>query len=91
MRFLPLVHRAGCAYSRCTRQCCRPSGHPKRQTEALTAMAGATATQGAHPPLQKHKVVFLGDQGVGKTSIIKHFIYGSFEGSYQVSTTKRQT
>ena len=54
-------------------------------------MAGATATQGAHPPLQKHKVVFLGDQGVGKTSIIKHFIYGSFEGSYQVSTTKRQT
>jgi GTPase SAR1 family protein len=44
----------------------------------------ATASVGLAPPLQKHKVVFLGDQSVGKTSIIKHFIYGSYEHSYQV-------
>jgi len=46
-------------------------------------MAG-TATVGLAPPLQKHKIVFLGDQSVGKTSIIKHFIYGSYEHTYQV-------
>jgi len=29
--------------------------------------------------------VFLGDQGVGKTSIITRFMYDSFEKNYQVS------
>ena len=37
-------------------------------------------------PLEKYKVVFLGDQGTGKTSIIKAFMYGSFDENYQVST-----
>lgn len=32
--------------------------------------------------LSKYKVVFLGDQGTGKTSIIKSFMYGSFDQSY---------
>lgn len=36
-------------------------------------------------PLSKYKVVFLGDQGTGKTSIIKAFMYGSFDHNYQVS------
>jgi Ras-related protein Rab-6A len=36
-------------------------------------------------PLSKYKVVFLGDQGTGKTSIIKSFMYGSFDQNYQAT------
>ena len=36
-------------------------------------------------PLSKYKVVFLGDQGCGKTSIIKAFMYNSFDQSYQAT------
>lgn len=36
-------------------------------------------------PLSKHKVVFLGDQGTGKTSIIKAFMYNSFDANYQAT------
>lgn len=35
-------------------------------------------------PLTKHKVVFLGDQGTGKTTMIKAFMYGTFEQTYKV-------
>ena len=30
------------------------------------------------------KLVFLGDECVGKTSIINHFIYKTFQANYQV-------
>lgn len=33
----------------------------------------------------KVKVVFLGEQSVGKTSIITRFVYDSFETSYQAT------
>lgn len=33
----------------------------------------------------KYKIVFLGDQSVGKTPIITRFIYDSFEGSKTVN------
>jgi Ras-related protein Rab-6A len=33
----------------------------------------------------KYKVVFLGDQSVGKTSIIHRFIYDAFDENYQAT------
>lgn len=36
-------------------------------------------------PLSKFKVVFLGDSGAGKTSLIKSFIYGKFESNYTMT------
>lgn len=38
--------------------------------------------------VKKYKLVFIGDQSVGKTSIISRFINESFAGSMQVGSTK---
>ena len=38
-------------------------------------------------PLAKFKLVFLGDQSVGKTSIITRFMYDKFDTTYQVCET----
>ena len=49
------------------------------------------ATAGGAPnisPLAKYKLVFLGDQGVGKTSIITRFMYDSFDKNYQVTSLR---
>eukprot|EP00230_Micromonas_polaris_P003324 CAMPEP_0119223592 /NCGR_PEP_ID=MMETSP1327-20130426/33244_1 /TAXON_ID=38833 /ORGANISM="Micromonas pusilla, Strain RCC2306" /LENGTH=210 /DNA_ID=CAMNT_0007221869 /DNA_START=485 /DNA_END=1117 /DNA_ORIENTATION=- len=36
-------------------------------------------------PLAKYKLVFLGDQSVGKTSVISRFMYDKFDLSYQAT------
>lgn len=46
----------------------------------------SAATSGPNiSPLAKYKLVFLGDQGVGKTSIITRFMYDSFDKNYQAT------
>eukprot|EP00249_Psilotum_nudum_P005655 c19090_g1_i2 orf=396-1034(+) len=45
-------------------------------------MGTATATVS---PLAKYKLVFLGDQSVGKTSIITRFMYDKFDNTYQAT------
>lgn len=35
-------------------------------------------------PIEKYKMVFLGDQAVGKTSIINRFIFDTFEANEHV-------
>jgi len=46
------------------------------------AMGTAAATVS---PLAKYKLVFLGDQSVGKTSIITRFMYDKFDNTYQAT------
>ncbi|KXZ55077.1 RABH1 protein [Gonium pectorale] len=43
-------------------------------------MSGTTTS-----PLAKYKLVFLGDQSVGKTSIITRFMYDKFDNTYQAT------
>ena len=38
---------------------------------------------------KKFKIVFLGDQGAGKTSMIKRFIYDAFDESNQVTLSSQ--
>lgn len=56
---------------------------------ATIAETKAEAANGAAAPnispLAKYKLVFLGDQGVGKTSIITRFMYDSFDKNYQAT------
>ena len=47
----------------------------------MSALASDQSNVGKY----KYKIVFLGNQSVGKTSIIHRFIYDSFDDSYQAT------
>ena len=40
-------------------------------------------------PVSKYKIIFLGDQSVGKTSIVTRFMYDTFDTTYQVNSRNR--
>ncbi|KAL3771774.1 hypothetical protein ACHAW5_002388 [Stephanodiscus triporus] len=46
---------------------------------------GGSSSGAAMAPLAKYKLVFLGDQSVGKTSIITRFMYDNFDRHYQAT------
>ncbi|CAK4150659.1 unnamed protein product [Aphanomyces euteiches] len=48
-------------------------------------MAEGNAKPATIAPLAKYKLVFLGDQGVGKTSMITRFMYDTFDNAYQAT------
>lgn len=50
----------------------------------MTNISNLNLTKGTIPPLLKYKIVFLGDQAVGKSSIINRFIYDIFDGNDHV-------
>ncbi|GAA6047682.1 hypothetical protein JCM3770_001625 [Rhodotorula araucariae] len=57
-------------------------------TPAAPAAASAPAPQAsefAHAALKKFKLVFLGEQSVGKTSLITRFMYDTFDNTYQAT------
>lgn len=51
----------------------------------MTNISNLNLSKGTIPPLLKYKIVFLGDQAVGKSSIINRFIYDIFDGNEHVS------
>ena len=57
---------------------------PELPTSPRTAASNAAVTAGL-APLAKYKLVFLGDQSVGKTSIITRFMYDNFDRHYQAT------
>ncbi|KAL1911355.1 GTPase Ryh1 [Sporothrix stenoceras] len=48
-------------------------------------MAQTGAGSSYNNPLKKFKLVFLGEQSVGKTSLITRFMYDSFDNMYQAT------
>jgi len=59
------------------------SEKPAATTKAPAAKRPTSSTSLA--PLAKYKLVFLGDQSVGKTSIITRFMYDNFDRHYQAT------
>lgn len=53
---------------------------------ATASGASAPAAAGGRPGgLNKYKLVFLGEQSVGKTSVITRFMYDTFDSNYQAT------
>lgn len=48
-------------------------------------MSAPAASEFAHAALKKFKLVFLGEQSVGKTSLITRFMYDTFDNTYQAT------
>lgn len=69
------------------------SGPSSSAASSSSSNAATTARRGRNgasssstlAPLAKYKLVFLGDQSVGKTSIITRFMYDNFDRHYQAT------
>jgi Ras-related protein Rab-6A len=48
-----------------------------------TPRSVCSTQEDASMPTYTHKVVFLGDLAVGKTSLINQFVYGSFDDTHK--------
>lgn len=64
-----------------------PAPSPLPPPPPLWAPAASTMSAGGDfgNPLRKFKLVFLGEQSVGKTSLITRFMYDSFDNTYQAT------
>ncbi|KAF5217600.1 hypothetical protein ECC02_009524 [Trypanosoma cruzi] len=49
------------------------------------AVADASSSTAAAAAVVKHKIVLLGDQSVGKTSLVTRFMYDTFDQQYQAT------
>merc|ERR1719410_1167773 len=64
---------------------------PSSSSASVTSRASSTGGRSkalsttSLAPLAKYKLVFLGDQSVGKTSIITRFMYDNFDRHYQAT------
>jgi Ras-related protein Rab-6A len=54
-------------------------------TQMSTNSSRQNSTGGSVLPLFKYKIVFVGDQAVGKSCIINRFIYDIFDGTEHVN------
>ncbi|GAA5984677.1 hypothetical protein JCM11641_004557 [Rhodosporidiobolus odoratus] len=52
---------------------------------APSAAVAPVQSEFAHAALKKFKLVFLGEQSVGKTSLITRFMYDTFDNTYQAT------
>ncbi len=57
-----------------------PGGNAAPAAAAPASGVGSNASNA-----QKFKLVFLGDQSVGKTSVITRFMYDSYDSTYQAT------
>merc|ERR1711975_168330 len=60
-------------------------GNMAEPSEPAAANASAPAVKSSVKGLSKYKLVFLGEQAVGKTSIITRFMYDTFDNNYQAT------
>ncbi|GAA5843958.1 hypothetical protein JCM3766R1_006118 [Sporobolomyces carnicolor] len=58
---------------------------PATTSSAAPSSSTAQTSEFAHAALKKFKLVFLGEQSVGKTSLITRFMYDTFDNTYQAT------
>lgn len=53
-------------------------------TEEIEKQTSPSLPSSSNGSFSKYKIIFLGDQSVGKTSIVTRFMYDTFDTTYQV-------